>query len=308
MRSPAISRFSEPAMNQHVHRRIDAGDGRWSGNLDLCLPHCGKALPAGSDGALVVYQFEFIQHGHAIYPLPNGSLALGAGQMMVINPDESGEVIDSGDCEKFTVRIPESLFVEACAEHGWQKPQGAIRFKPASYDFGMLGNLLPVLQFLCEELESEMATPQILQHYKCLVASKLLTLLQHNVNLSAPRTQCVPFERLVHYIEANIKRDISAEELAHYAHMSLRSLYLVFEKNANTTPKDFIRQKKLEQVYATLTNPASNLINVTAVALEYGFNHLGRFSEFYKNTFGVLPSESLKTRQAHGLMSRHGHA
>ena len=36
--------------------------------------------------------------------------------------------------------------------------------------------------------------------------------------------------------------------------------------------------------------------NVTAIALEYGFTHLGRFSEFYKTAFGMLPSESLRER------------
>jgi transcriptional regulator GlxA family with amidase domain len=36
--------------------------------------------------------------------------------------------------------------------------------------------------------------------------------------------------------------------------------------------------------------------SVTAVALDYGFTHLGRFSECYKATFGILPSDSLKRR------------
>lgn len=72
----------------------------------------------------------------------------------------------------------------------------------------------------------------------------------------------------------------------------------MFEKNAQCTPKHFIRQKKLERVYSALMNPANQVANVTAVALDYGFTHLGRFSEFYKATFGVLPSESLRTRQS----------
>ena len=31
--------------------------------------------------------------------------------------------------------------------------------------------------------------------------------------------------------------------------------------------------------------------------LEYGFSHLGRFSELYKSTYGVLPSQSIRCRQ-----------
>lgn len=46
------------------------------------------------------------------------------------------------------------------------------------------------------------------------------------------------------------------------------------------TPKNFIRQKKLEHVSA-LMGPSSKALNVKAVALDYGFSHLGRF-------FGVV--------------------
>jgi len=38
--------------------------------------------------------------------------------------------------------------------------------------------------------------------------------------------------------------------------------------------------------------------NVTQVALDYGFVHLGRFSESYKSAFGELPSETLRRQKA----------
>jgi AraC-like DNA-binding protein len=90
-----------------------------------------------------------------------------------------------------------------------------------------------------------MATPQMLQHYNRVVTGKMM-MLKHNVCLDNPAGHSVCFDRLAQYIDEHIKDNLTAESLAAYAKMSLRSLYLLFEKNARTTPKNYIRQKKLE--------------------------------------------------------------
>jgi AraC-like DNA-binding protein len=271
---------------------------RKAGSLDLCRLSYGAEARVMSVGLPDIYHVQFILRGHCRYDMHRDSVSLSAGHVLLINPDEPIDLTYSADCEKFIVRVPSTLFNDACIEHRWFKPKEYVRFSQQPYKFEEIASLLHLLNLLCEEAESGMATPQMLQHYNRVVASKLITLLKHDVTLATPSLQSVSFERLVKYIEDNIKRDITAEDLAQYSHLSLRSLYLLFEKNAKTTPKNFIRQKKLEQVYATLMDPSSKMVNVTAVAIDYGFTHLGRFSEFYKATFGMLPSASLKERQA----------
>lgn len=271
---------------------------RKAGSIDLCRLSYGAQARIVSEGLPDIYHVQFILGGHCSYELYRDSISLSAGHVLLINPDEPIDLTYSEDCEKFIVRVPSNLFNEAFIEHRWFKPNEHIKFNQTPYKFEEIASLLYLLKLLCEEAESGTATPQMLQHYNRVVASKLMTMFKHNVPLETPTLQSVSFERLVQYIEDNIKRDITAEELAQYSHLSLRSLYLLFEKNAKTTPRNFIRQKKLEQVYATLMDPSSRMANVTAVALDYGFTHLGRFSEFYRATFGLLPSESLKVRQA----------
>lgn len=273
---------------------------RKAGSLDLCRLSYGAQARIISDGLADIYHLQFILRGNCRYALYRDSVSLSAGHVLLINPNEPIDLTYSEDCEKFIVRIPSTLFNDTCIEHRWFKPNESIKFNQTPYKFEEINSLIYLLKLLCEEAESGTATPQMLQHYNRVVASKLMTMFKHNVPLETPSLQSVSFERLVQYIEDNIKRDISAEELATYSHLSLRSLYMLFEKNAKTTPKNFIRQKKLERVYAALMDPGSRMANVTAVALDYGFTHLGRFSEFYKLTFGMLPSESLKARQSKG--------
>lgn len=284
-----LSRLNDTGASMK-HRKI--------GSLDLCHLSYGAQARVVSPGLPDIYHVQFILRGHCRYEVFRDSLSLSAGHVLIINPEEPIDLTYSDDCEKFIVKIPTSMLDDACTEHHWFKPNESIRFSQVPYRFEEIDSLLYLLTLLCQEAESGCATPQMLQHYNRVVTGKLMTLLKHNVSLEAPAAHSIGFERLVRYIEDHIKRDLTAEDLARHAHLSLRSLYLLFEKNARTTPKNFIRQKKLEQVHATLTDPANKLANVTAVALDYGFTHLGRFSEFYKASFGVLPSESLRERHA----------
>jgi AraC-like DNA-binding protein len=271
---------------------------RRAGSVDLCRLSYGTEARILSEGLADIYHAQFILRGTCRYTLPETTLDLSAGHFLLINPNEPLDLTYSSDCEKFIVKIPSAMVREACTEHRWFMANDCIKFNQIPYRFDDLSNLIMLLNLLCEEAESGVATPQMLQHYNRVVATKLMTMLKHNVDMADPCLHSVCFERLARYIDEHIKQDISAEQLSRYSHLSLRSLYLLFEKNAKMTPKQYIRHKKLEHVHATLTDPTRPAPNVTAVALEYGFTHLGRFSELYKSTYGVLPSESMKARLA----------
>lgn len=145
-------------------------------------------------------------------------------------------------------------------------------------------------------LFKEGRTVRTLSIWVAFFCCKLLCLLTNNVSREGLES-CPTFGRLVDYIEEHIKQDITVEQLAELAHMSPRSLYVLFERKAGTTPKSFIRQRKLERVRCSLSGPEGGVRNVTEVAMDYGFLHLGRFSESYRNAFGELPSDTL--RRAH---------
>ena len=50
----------------------------------------------------------------------------------------------------------------------------------------------------------------------------------------------------------------------------------------------------LEAARRELMSAERDQTTVTVVALQYGFYHLGRFAGTYRETFGELPSETLK--------------
>ncbi|MBE1043174.1 helix-turn-helix domain-containing protein, partial [Escherichia coli] len=49
-------------------------------------------------------------------------------------------------------------------------------------------------------------------------------------------------------------------------------------------------------IRACLEDPGCRVRNLTELALDFGFAHLGRFAEQYRRQFGELPSETLRRR------------
>lgn len=264
------------------------------GVIDLCQIRYGDEVRVVSSGLEDVFHLQLILRGHCRYQFQRETHVYAGGDICVLNPDEAIDLTYSGDCEKFILKIPASLLDDVCIELGWLRPKEGIRFAPIRYQYQQIESLLNLLALLSTETDN--CTPQLHGHYSWIVANKLLTLLKSNIRRECPTLGCVSFERLVQHIDENIKRDICVNELTQLTQMSLRSLYMLFERHAQTTPKNFIKRRKLERIRATLLDPGNPVRSVTAVALDYGFTHLGRFSECYKAAFGVLPSDTLKRR------------
>jgi transcriptional regulator GlxA family with amidase domain len=58
----------------------------------------------------------------------------------------------------------------------------------------------------------------------------------------------------------------------------------------------YLRRVRLERVHAELTNSEPDATTVTAVAGRWGFVHLSRFADQYRQQFRQRPSETLRAR------------
>lgn len=267
--------------------------------LDLCgLRHPDTAVHAASvaDGA---YEIHLILNGHCRAPQLRHARQLGVGHIVMRDANEADALNCSDDFDSLIVRLPLATVQELCVEHGWVKPEGNGAFSSTPLRLDERKRLLQLCELVRAEVEADTTPPEVLQHYASLLACKLIATLHQGSIHGEPDAQARCLARVLQYVDDNIRHDITAERLAQHAGLSVRSLYMLFEKSARMTPKAYIRKKKLEHVYSTLMDPASRVANVTAVALEFGFTHLGRFAELYRQTFGMLPSTSLKTRQDH---------
>jgi AraC-like DNA-binding protein len=127
--------------------------------------------------------------------------------------------------------------------------------------------------------------------YREILSKKLLFFFDSNVALDKGGVDSnAKMKNIIQYIDENIRDEIAAEDLAEIANVSVRSIYNSFSNAFSTTPRKYIKDRKLSRIRDELRS--GSVRNITEAAFSYGFMHLGRFSCDYKKLFGELPSET----------------
>jgi AraC-like DNA-binding protein len=147
--------------------------------------------------------------------------------------------------------------------------------------------------------------PPLAGAVKAALDEYLLTLLLHHHphNYSEELAQRLPtpvpglVRRAERFIIDNAGAPITVSDVADHLGISLRSLQTGFRQWRETTPTAFLRRARLQLVRDELLRPGGK-VTVTAVALQYGFSHLGRFSAQYRSVFGEDPSATLRRGRA----------
>jgi AraC-like DNA-binding protein len=264
--------------------------------LDLCRISYGESVQVVSSALTSIFHLQLLLRGHCLWRSRGKEHCFIPGELLLINPDDPVDLIYSADCEKFIIKIPENFLQTVCQEHRWLYPEPGVRFLKNHYQLNELEGFLNLLAIVCQEAEAIDQQLMVQEHYAQIIASKMLSLMENNVKRVVLGSSSVAFDLISEHIDNNLNRDISCEELAKLTQMSERSLYGLFERNVRTTPQQYIRQKKLERINCCLRDPECYVRNLTELAMDFGFMHLGRFSEHYRKQFGELPSDTLKRR------------
>lgn len=108
--------------------------------------------------------------------------------------------------------------------------------------------------------------------------------LRNSAMQHAKAHQMVP---TIKYMEKNFKKEISIDELARYASMSVSSLHENFKKATSLSPIQFIKQLRLHHAHSLLLSG----YNASNAAIESGYTNAAQFSREFKRLFGHSPRE-----------------
>lgn len=137
-----------------------------------------------------------------------------------------------------------------------------------------------------------------MQEFERLLVSQLILGQPSNyrdeVNHSPRPATARSIARAAELIEAHADEPLTVDDIACAIGVTPRCLQNGFRKAYDTTPMAFLRDVRLQRVRTDLMRADSTRTTVTAVALRWGFLHLGRFSVMYHRRFGETPSQTLR--------------
>ena len=105
--------------------------------------------------------------------------------------------------------------------------------------------------------------------------------------------------RAQEYIEEHYAGTIRLEDLCRCTGVSLRTLQRYFSDYFQVSPFQYIKASRLNAARRALVTSAPSRDEVTRIALNNGFTHLGRFSVNYREHFGESPKVTLARGALH---------
>ena len=99
-------------------------------------------------------------------------------------------------------------------------------------------------------------------------------------------------KRALEYINAELGSPLGISDIAAAAGVAGRTLFKHFKDAHGASPMQYLRNARFEKVHRALLC-AEHTDNVSAIALRWGFSHLGRFAIEYRQRYGEPPSQTL---------------
>ncbi|MBK5373222.1 AraC family transcriptional regulator [Pseudomonas sp. TH43] len=113
-----------------------------------------------------------------------------------------------------------------------------------------------------------------------------------------PSTRSYIVEKSCEFFVQHVQDEgIGVLDLCNHLRISRRTLQYSFEDVLGMTPLNYLRSVRLNMARKLLMSSPRDTIQ--GAALDSGFSHLGRFSKYYQDFYGELPSETLSRLGAH---------
>ena len=200
----------------------------------------------------------------------------------------SGFWEDHAPCDMISVRLAPALLTSTAEALGL--PGGRADLTPK------LGARDPLVEHVVRGLMAELEAPAPAGRiYADSLAVALTTRLLQNfgaIMAAGRQTLSKPqVRRLVEFVEENLDADLSLDQLAEVAGMSVPHLTTLFRRTMGLSVHAYVMERRVEKARALLLRRD---LSIAEIALETGFAHQSHLARWMRRLLGVTPSEILK--------------
>ena len=248
------------------------------------------------------YELVFVLRGMGMHCTEKGQHQLSPGDVFVIPPGEIhcyrnvDDLFIANlllDMEKFYVPLDE-----------WRQFPGfsaLFEVEPTlrknlvhSRHFALNVESFTRVQSILEQLQNELSGKKI--GYKLaassLVMDLLVTVFRCYGTTSEPMSfQMMQLARILQFMQNNLHRKISLQEIALQGNMSIRTVNRLFQNLLKTSPLQYFTELRMEDVGKKLR---TRVQPIGHIAFEYGFNNSNHLTTAFHRHFGMSPREYQK--------------
>ncbi len=234
--------------------------------------------------------------------MPHGAVACTTGGVLLIPPGER-DARGASNNAVFTLKPREIAHAASAMAGGlgrrWVGGRGWPAFQPKAWPQGLTAQSMHSLVHYIDAcarvdptLPAQLALDDVLhRQVAALLDPSLLQEVPADGELLHTREGKSAFDDLIDYIRDNLDQPLRLSDLEARSHYSRRSLQDAFLNKLQCSPKQWIRQQRLQAAMAQLIGGEGASLPVHAVALRCGYKSLRLFSADFQRQFGVLPSE-----------------
>ncbi|MBQ2896876.1 MAG: helix-turn-helix transcriptional regulator [Clostridia bacterium] len=227
------------------------------------------------------YEINIVLSGSVGLTIDDKLFELKKGQAFIIKPDcfHKNWVIGQEEARLFVITFDIQTFSVSI-------PDNAV-YSISNSDLPYVGRILQEgLPWINSEAKSTpLATPHMLKNLiECLIISMLRQSHEASVFTS---TSGDIFYRAVHFMNSNIKENITIDQIARYSNTSVANLKKVFKKFTGNGAIHHFNALKLEYSKELLKSE----IPICEVAVLLSFSSQNHYAQSFKKAFGITPSK-----------------
>ncbi|MEB6667939.1 AraC family transcriptional regulator [Acinetobacter vivianii] len=268
------------------------------GNLSISRLEYGLDVYIEPDSLTDFYLIQIPCHGYAEIEYEQQKFISYPQIAALLSPDLPLRMKWKANSPQIVLKICKNKLLLHCQHHLANYSLNAPIFAP-QLDFSNINGqyFLQLFHQLLQAINSEIHPlnhPLAMQQFESNIYNALLYGQSHSYYSQLCHTQdkyiSPHFIKLAKdYIHDHLNENINTEILARHAGVSVRSLFLGFQKYLNMTPMQYLKDLRFKKVHSELIKGNQS---ITDIALKWGFTHLGRFSQEYKKRYGYTPSET----------------